>query len=153
MQELRSWMMGISVTLIITGIIVKLIPGNANKAILNFVVTMVIIASIFGVDTSEINAIFEFEFTTEAYTHSVLTDELYGKIERTINEGIKDEIKEIVSVYDSDASVEIELDHEVMQIRIISVNLSNNQKTAIENEIRRNFDGAIHFVYGGEISD
>lgn len=153
MQELRSWMLGVSVTVILTGIIAKLVPGKTNKSIICFITTMVIIVTIFDLNVNELSNILEIELTTNLYTENDLSNELYNDIAETLSGSIKNSVKEIVIFYASDASVEVEFDNEVTYIKIDAHDLSQTDMTEIEKEVKKIFDGEINFVYGGEVND
>lgn len=147
MDDLRSRLMSIAVTLIVTGIIGKLVPEKSNKSIINFVITMVIIANAFGFDLSSFEDFTEFEISTESYQQEVLESEINNRISQMLSNEIEAETEKIVQKYDSDATVNIAFEEQVLQIKITSNSLSDYDKSEIEDEIKAKFEGEILFKY------
>ena len=63
MGEIRSWALTLSVILIVTGIVMKIIPENSTKRSVKFIASLIIITCFFRLDISvAVNELSSFDF-------------------------------------------------------------------------------------------
>ena len=148
MQEIRSHLLSVAVILMITGVISKLTPENSNKAIIRFIVTVIIFSSVFGIDFNSVDIFEDISFTTDIYVQDSLEDEIQSYISETLHEEIVAMTDEIVEKHCSSAKTKVTFDATLMSVTIChSENINNETKKKIENDIMSEFDGDIILRY------
>ena len=148
MQEIRSYLLSVAVTLIFTGIIGRLVPENSNKSLIRFVITTIVLVSIFGISVNPESFSEITDFTTETYFREDIENEISSAVYEKICEEFNKEINKIVSDYCPSANTSVSFADNSMTVTICyndDMNLSDKQ--IIENEIRSSFEGKIVFEY------
>lgn len=147
MGDIRKWMFSVAVTLITTGVVSKLVPERNNKSVLNFVTVLVILITVFSIDTDISEHSFKFDFTNSNTSMEISQDKLNSEISEILSSELKDSIRKTVSNYTPDAKTRIEIKEDKMIVIIESNNLTDSVKAAIEKEIKDNLEGNIEFIY------
>lgn len=147
MEDIRKWMFSVAVTLIITGVVSKLVPERNNKSVLNFVTVLVILITVFSIDTDNLEHSLKFDFANSNTSMEISQDKLNSEIKEILSSELKDSIRKTVSNYAPYAKTEIEIKEDRMIVIIESNNLTDSIKTAIEKEIKDNLEGNIEFIY------
>lgn len=147
MDELKSHLLSIAIMLVITGIISKLIPEKSNKTAIRFVVNLILIISIFGVDLSSIYEVFEKDYSLNFSQQTVTENEINDRIVRMLNEEIKTEIDSEIQKINSRAYVDVTMDENALIIEAFCEEMSPREKVVFEDVVRNKFEGNIQFIY------
>ena len=148
MNSIRSWALTLSVILIVTGIVMKIVPESSTKRTVKFVASLIVITCFFRLDISAaVNELSSFDFNFDQGTVNDLNENLQGKILTDFNSQIQKKIDEILIKYDKNAFSQLEINASTVRVKIHCSSLSISDKFKIENEIERFFEDEIFFEY------
>lgn len=147
MEDIRQWMFSVAVTLIITGVVSKIVPEKNNKSVLNFITVLVILVSVFSIDTDISEDFLKLDFGNFNASTEISQKKLNNEISEILASEIKDSVEKTVSAYAPYAKTKIEIKDDKMIVIIESNNLTKSSKVAIEKEIKDNLEGNIEFIY------
>ena len=148
MNSIRSWALTLSVILIVTGIVMKIIPENSTKRTVKFVASLIIITCFFRLDISAaVKELSNIDLNFNNETVNDLNENLQGKILNDLNSQIQDKINQILIEYDKNSFSNIEYNDSVVKVIIHYHDLKITDRIKIENEIEKFFEDKIIFEY------
>ena len=148
MSEIRSWALTLSIMLIVTGIVMKIVPENSAKRTVKFVASLIIITCFFRLDISAaVNELSSFDFNFDQETVNDLNENLQEKILTDFNSQMQKKIDAILIKYDKNSFSQFEVNDSTVKVKIHYSALSISDRIKIENEIERFFEDEIIFEY------
>ena len=148
MSEIRSWALTLSVILIVTGIVMKIIPESSAKRSVKFVGTLIIITCFFRLNiSSAVNELGNFSFNFNDEAVSELNESLQGIILTDLHSQIQFEIDKILISYDKDSFSQVDFNDSTVKIKIHYKNLHFADRIEIEKEIEKFFGNEVTFEY------
>ncbi|MGN0444086.1 MAG: hypothetical protein ACI4F5_05670 [Acutalibacteraceae bacterium] len=141
MSELRTWATNLSLILIVTGIFMKTVSSKNEKMILRFVVTMILIVSVFQLNVSQVAENFSFDINGEISGDTeILNNNLMNSLSAFGKEQIDETVRKTVQNYDGKASVVTELSENAVHVIIKSDIITSNDIGSIKGELQNEFD-------------
>lgn len=141
MSELRTWATNLSLILIVTGIFMKTVSSKNEKMILRFVVTMILIVSVFQLNVSQVAENFSFDINGEISGDTeILNENLINSLSAFGKEQIDETVRKTVQNYDDKASVVTELSENAVHVIIKSYIITSNDTESIKGELQNEFD-------------
>lgn len=141
MSELRTWATNLSLILIVTGIFMKTVSSKNEKMILRFVVTMILIVSVFQLNVSQVAENFNFDINGEISGDTeILNNNLMNSLSAFGKEQIDETVRKTVQNYDGEASVVTELSENFVHVIIKSDIITSNEIDSIKGELQNEFD-------------
>lgn len=143
MSEIRIWAANISVILIVTGIMMKTVTFESEKAILKFVATMLLVVTVFQLDTNALKSEFDFDIKDEI---SESTDEKTRQLSQMLSDMSENEavsqIKDKFKAFDEDVKLIISSENGGFYIKFKSRIISDDDAEKIEKELEEYFECA-----------
>lgn len=148
MNSIRSWALTLSVILIVTGIVMKIVPENSTKRTVKFVASLIIITCFFRLDISAaVKELSHFDLSFSGEAVNELNENLQEKILSDVNSQIQDEIDKILIQYDKDAFSLLEFNDSKVKVKIFCNTLNISDRINFENELEKFFEDEIIFEY------
>lgn len=109
MSEIKQWALSICIILIVSGIFMRILPERSDKSVVRFVVTLILITVVFGIDISSFEDAFDLEIASESVENDY-EDSLLDKVGNSLCEQVErlaeSECRSFG--YDAECSAEIE---------------------------------------------
>ena len=144
MEEIKSHALALCILLIITGTVSKLLPEKSNKSMLKFVVTLIILSSVFGIDISQIN----FYKSTFDYDNGqaveIKTEEAQKLIESIYEDEVENTVREIIENYDEKSEINYDTENKTLTVEAI---ISDDNKQKLKKEIYEKFGPEIKIIF------
>lgn len=141
MNELRLWAADLSLVLIVTGILMKVVPEKNERKILRFVVTLLLIISVFNINISDSGMFVQTDIANEI---SEKTNEMNDDILTVLNEEsikiARNKACEIIRSVIPSADADITFSHEGLHAVISCENFSSYELDTIKTELKKEFD-------------
>lgn len=141
MNEIRLWATNISLVLILTGILMKTVSFESERTLLKFVATMLLIVSIFQLNTVAVKNEFDFEIKDEINDiTNQKSSEFSKKLEKISINRIYKTADEIFRQYDENIVLDIKAENNEILIKFKSEIITNPEVTEIENKLEEYFE-------------
>lgn len=148
MNDLKSRLLSISVTLILTGIIGRLAPENSNKSLIRFIITAVIFLSIFSSGPVNDSFFINSDFTKVSYSDDRVEEEVGSIIKSELQQKITEKTDTTVKKYSPSAVASVIFKDDSMLVRIKhNGDMPDDAVSSFEDEMLGLFEGKIIFDY------
>lgn len=149
MESIKEHIFAVCIVLIITGIFMRILPERSDRKTLKFVVTLVLIISVFKIDISPLEDFLKLSATDENNESiSVYESDLKGEISNTLSKEIETVIFDEYKRYDEGVKIGVELSENKLIVSVhLSSHLSKSEKETVQLRITDKLGENVEFIY------
>lgn len=141
MNEIRLWATNISLILILTGILMKTVSFESERALLKFVATMLLIVTFFQINTVAIKNELDFEIKDELSNIIVQkSSEFSKKLEEMSINKIYTTAEEMFRQYDEKVILDVTSENDEIHIKFKSNIITDSEAEEVEKELKEYFE-------------
>lgn len=143
MNEIRLWATNISLILILTGILMKTVSFESERALLKFVATMLLIVTFFQINTVAIKNELDFEIKDELSNINIInqkSSEFSKKLEEMSINKIYTTAEEMFRQYDEKVILDVTSENDEIHIKFKSNIITDSEAEEVEKELNEYFE-------------